>query len=100
MRSFAGLAFAFALVVTPAQAEPRQGAAESPQPQCWDVAANQVREKSEPTPAGSGGTSGGTPAPTEGMSGSSEGMSGVSPGTTGSAPAASVRSRPVGMPNC
>jgi hypothetical protein len=85
----------------PSSTDAQTGAASSPT-QCWDVAANQLRTRTEPTEPKSREM----PETTVGE-GSSEGMSAIAPGAKGTAsknlPGSSgdpTGSRPPGMPSC
>ena len=88
---------------TPPNAGAQTGAA-NPPTQCWDVAANQVRTRTEPAETKSRDM----PETTVGE-GSSEGMSAIAPGAKGTAsknrPGSSSdptgsSARPPGMPSC
>jgi hypothetical protein len=81
-----------------------QSGATNPPTQCWDVAANQVRTRTEPAE-----TKPRAPLDTTIGEGSSEGMSAITPGTKGTAsktlPGSSgdpsgSSNRPPGMPSC
>lgn len=75
------------------------------QAKCWDLAANQVRTRTEPAE----NKSRDMPETTVGQ-GSAEGMSAIAPGAKGTAsntlpgsnnaPSGSVNSRPPGLPDC
>ena len=76
----------------------------SPPTKCWDAAANQVRNRTQPSQQKPEDTS-----QTAVGDGSSEGMAGIEPGTKGSAsktlPGGSenptgTSARPPGLPNC